>query len=66
MVLLVTALVPLVWTVFMLRAFGRQVLGIRHIGATATLRLAIVWGLTLTYIAFAIGGWDRVLEEIGL
>ena len=50
----------------MLRAFGRQVLGIRRIGAIATVHQVIVWGLALTYIAFAIGGWDRVLEEIGL
>ena len=65
-VLLVAALVPFVWTVFILRAFGRQVLGIRRIGAIATVHQVIVWGLALTYIAFAIGGWDRVLEEIGL
>ena len=30
------------------------------------LHQGIVWGLTLCYIAYAIGGWDRVLEEVGL
>jgi hypothetical protein len=59
-------LVPLVWTVVVLRAFARQVLGFSRVGAVAATHQLIVWGLALCYIAFAIGGWDRVLAEIGL
>ena len=65
-VLFAGALVPLVWTILVLRAFGRQVLGVARMGAMATVHQVIVWSLTLSYIAFAIGGWDRVLDELGL
>ena len=65
-VLFAGALVPLVWTILLLRAFGRQVLGVTRVSAMAAVHQVIVWGLTLSYIAFAIGGWDRVLDELGL
>jgi hypothetical protein len=60
------ALVPVGWTILVLRAFGRQVLGVTRVNAMAAVHQVIVWGLALSYIAFAIGGWDRVLDELGL
>ncbi len=62
----VAALVPLVWTVVLLHAFAARVLRSRRTAATVVLHQGIVWGLTLCYLAYAIGGWDRVLEEVGL
>jgi len=60
------ALVPLVWTILVLRAFGRQVLGVTRVSAMAAVHQVVVWGLALSYIAFAIGGWDRVFDYLGL
>ena len=64
--LALAALVPIAWTAVLLHAFARRVLRSRRAAAIVLLHQGIVWGLTICYIAFAIGGWDRVLEEIGL
>ena len=65
-VLVTFVLVPAVWTVVLLRAFARHVLQSRRVGLVTVVHQAVLWGLTLCYIAFAIGGWDRVLDEVGL
>jgi len=62
----VAALVPLVWTIVLLRAFAARVLRSPRAAAIVLLHQGVVWGLTLCYIAYAIGGWDRVLQEVGL
>ena len=64
--LAVAALVPIAWTIVLLHAFAARVLRARRAVAIVVLHQGIVWGLTLCYIAYAIGGWDRVLEEVGL
>ena len=64
--LAVAALVPMAWTALLLYRFAQRVLRSRRAAAIVLLHQGIVWGLTIGYIAFAIGGWDRVLEEIGL
>src|SRR6185503_6765899 len=61
--LAVAALVPMAWTLVLLHAFAARVLRSRRAAAIVLLHQGIVWGLTLCYIAYAIGGWDRVLEE---
>ena len=61
-----TALVPVAWTVVVVRAFARHVLATRRVATAAAVQQAIVWGCTIAYIAYAIGGWDRVLTEVGL
>jgi len=43
----VGALVPIVWTILVLRAFGRQVLGATRVGTLAMAHQVIVWALTL-------------------
>jgi hypothetical protein len=62
----VGAVAALAWTGVLLHAFARTVLQVRRAGAAAALHQLIVWGLALCYIAYAIGGWDRVLAEVGL
>ena len=64
--LAVAALVPMAWTIVLLHAFAARVLRSRRAAAVVLLHQGIVWGLALCYVAYAIGGWDRVLEEVGL
>ena len=64
--LAVGAVVPMAWTLVLLHTFAARVLRSRHPAAIVLLHQGIVWGLTLCYITYAIGGWDRVLEEVGL
>jgi hypothetical protein len=64
--IVLAALVPMAWTVLLLRAFARRVLRARHVVVVIAAHQLVVWGLTIGYIAFAIGGWDRVLDEVGL
>jgi hypothetical protein len=58
--------IPFAWTLVLLRAFARQVLRARRALVVIAVHQAVVWGLALCYLAYAIGGWDRVLAEIGL
>ena len=62
-ILVITAIVPAIWTAFIVAAFCRTVLG-----ATATAarwRVAAhfvsIWAITLSYIAWAAGGWFQLL-----
>jgi hypothetical protein len=64
--LAVAALVPIAWTIVVLHAFAAHVLRARRAAVIVLIHQGIVWGLALCYIAYAIGGWDRVLEEVGL
>ena len=65
-VLLAAALVPMAWTALVMRAFARRVLQSPRAHVVTVVHQTVLWGLTLCYIAFAIGGWDRVLDEVGL
>lgn len=65
-ILVATALVPLVWTGALLNAFARRVLGSPRPAVVTAVHQTVLWGLALCYAAFAFGGWDRVLDEIGL
>ena len=65
-VILAAALIPIVWTALLMRAFARHVLQSQRAGIVTVVHQTVLWGLTLCYIAFAIGGWDRVLDEVGL
>jgi hypothetical protein len=62
--ILASAIVPTVWTVVLLRAFCQAVL--ETTGARVAWHQGLVWALALGYVAFAIGGWDRVFAEVGL
>ena len=65
-VALAAAVVPMAWTALLMRAFARHVLQSQRAGIVTVVHQTVLWGLTLCYIAFAIGGWDRVLDEVGL
>jgi len=65
-VVMAAALVPMVWTAVLMRAFARRVLQSPRAELVTVVHQAVLWGLTLCYIAFAIGGWGRVLNEVGL
>jgi len=63
---LAAALVPVVWTALLMRAFARRVLRSPRAEIVTVVHQTVLWGLTLCYFAFAMGGWDRVLAEVGL
>jgi hypothetical protein len=60
------ALIPLGWSALLLRAFARHVLRARRALLVVAVHQAVLWGLALCYITYAVGGWDRMLAEIGL
>ena len=64
--LTVAALLPLAWTAVLLAAFARQVLRSRRPALVVAVHQMVLWGLALCYVAYAIGGWDRVVAELGL
>jgi hypothetical protein len=63
-----SVLVPLFWTAFLLTAFCRTVLGAspRHARLLAMLHQSIVWSIGITFLVIGIGGWERLLSEVGL
>jgi hypothetical protein len=65
---LLSVVVPMFWTARLLTAFCRTVLGAspRHARLQALLHQSIVWGIGLVFFVVAIGGWDRLLSEVGL
>ena len=65
-VVMAAALIPMAWTALLMRAFARRVLRSPRAGIVTVVHQTVLWGLTLCYIAFALGGWDRVLAEAGL
>lgn len=66
--LLLTMAIPGVWTMVILSAFCRRVLGAGTVaaGGFAVLHQAVIWSCFLNYVAFAAGGWARVLQVAGL
>jgi hypothetical protein len=64
--ILVGAFVPVAWTLVIVAAFCRTVLA--QSGAMAWtlagLHQAIVWALGLSYIAWAAGGWMRIVQTV--
>jgi hypothetical protein len=60
------ALIPLAWTLLLLRAFARQVLRAPRPLLVVAVHQAVLWGLAVCYITYAVGGWDRMLAQIGL
>jgi hypothetical protein len=59
-----TMFAPLVWTLAIVAAFGREVLGLDRRGAIirAAWHQAIVWGLALQVAAMAAGSWGRLIQ----
>lgn len=64
--ILVSALLPLGWTAVIVTAFCRTVLGTTADGARLrmTVHQACIVGIILSYVAWAAGGWMRVVEAV--
>jgi len=62
--LAVTMVVPIAWTMVIVAAFCREVLGADRRGAMirAAVHQAIVWGLALQVAAIAAGSWGRLIQ----
>jgi len=64
---LLTALVPLVWTIVIMSAFCREVLGLS--ARAAALRTfghqALIWTFTFIYAAVVVQAWPRFLNLLG-
>jgi len=62
-VVIISAIVPAIWTALIVTAFCRTVLGTT--AAAARWRMAAhfvaIWTITLSYIAWAAGGWFQLL-----
>ena len=60
---IVSAVVPAIWTAFIVTAFCRTVLGTTASGARwrAAAHFVSIWAITLSYIAWAAGGWFQLL-----
>jgi hypothetical protein len=65
---LLTMIIPAGWTMVILSAFCQRVLGATRQAARgyAMLHQAVIWTCFFVYVAFAAGGWARVLEVLGL
>lgn len=63
---IVSGVVPAAWTAVIVAAFSRTVLGAGRAGARvrATVHLLLVWTFALAYIAWAAGGWVRIVEAV--
>ncbi|HEY7190890.1 MAG TPA: hypothetical protein VH436_30270 [Vicinamibacterales bacterium] len=62
-VLIGSAIVPAIWTAFIVAAFCRTVLGTTASGARwrAAAHFVSIWAITSSYIAWAAGGWFQLL-----
>lgn len=63
---LASTVAPIVWTTIVVAAFSRTVLGAsrREAWVRAMAHQAIVWALGLAYIAWAAGGWMRIVQTV--
>ncbi len=60
--------VPIAWTSVLIAAYCRTALGATDAGARrlTLAHQAMIWGGTLAYVWFAIGGWTPALDAVGL
>lgn len=68
LIVALTGVAPLAWTSVLVAGFCRTVLG-KTAAAARRLTLVhqlVIWGGTLAYIWFAVGGWTPILQTVGL
>jgi hypothetical protein len=60
---IISAVVPAIWTAFIVAAFCRTVVGTTASGARwrTAAHFVSIWAITLSYIACAAGGWFQLL-----
>jgi hypothetical protein len=68
LVVALSAVAPLAWTSVMIAGFCRTVLGMTaRVARRRTLvHQLVVWGGTLGYVWYAVGGWTPILQAVGL
>ena len=68
LIVALTGVVPLAWTSVVVAGFCRTVLGKTAAGARrlTLVHQFVIWGGTLVYVWFAVGGWTPILQTVGL
>jgi hypothetical protein len=63
---ILSGLLPTIWTAVIVAAFSRTVLDAGRVGAwlRALVHLLLIWAFALAYIAWAAGGWMRIVEAL--
>ena len=63
-----TAVAPIAWTSVVVAAFCRTVLGVTAAGARrlTLCHQLVIWGGTMAFLWFAVGGWTPILQAVGL
>jgi hypothetical protein len=68
LVVAVTAVAPIAWTSVLIAGFCQTVLGTTAAEARrlTLVHQFVIWGGTLVYVWFAVGGWTPILQTVGL
>lgn len=68
LVVALTGVAPVVWTSVMIAGFCRTVLGMtaRVARQRMLVHQLVIWGGTLGYVLYAVGGWTPILQAVGL
>ena len=68
LVVALTGIAPLAWTSVLVAGFCRTVLGKTAADARrlTLVHQLVIWGGTLAYVWFAVGGWTPILQAVGL
>jgi len=67
-IVVLALMVPIAWTAVIISAFCQTILGAtRRVARQLTLvHQLVIWGATLFYLWFAVGGWVPILQQVGL
>ena len=68
LIVALTGVAPLAWTSALVAGFCRTVLGKTAADARrlTLMHQLVIWGGTLAYVWFAVGGWTPILQAVGL
>jgi hypothetical protein len=68
LIVALTGVVPLAWTSVVIARFCQTVLGTTAADARrlTLVHQLVIWGGTLVYVWFAVGGWSPILQTVGL
>jgi hypothetical protein len=68
LVVALTAVAPIAWTSVLVAGFCRTVLGETAGGARrrTLVHQLVIWGGTLAFLWFAVGGWTPIFQAVGL
>jgi hypothetical protein len=68
LVVALTGAAPIAWTSVVVAGFCRSVLGATGAGARrlTLIHQLVIWGGTLAFLWFAVGGWTPIFQTVGL